>query len=212
MKSQPIPEVAAVSTADPQSEAERLSAWLDGELEANAAEPLVQKLLNGRPLQRQYQSWCMVGDALRSQEVAAEHSPRLCVRISRALQDEPALLAPRALRPGMRRHLTSAVAVAAAMAVLVLVAVPLLRGNAPVAELTADNAAVRGAASGERNARDVGATEPSALARASAASDDAGAARHPRLDPYFQAHRDFTAAGVMPAAAVYLRSGNEGDR
>src|SRR5271169_2946672 len=128
MKSQPMPEGAA----DPQSEDERLSAWLDGELDATAAEPLVRSLLNGRPLQGRYQSWCMVGDALRSQEVAAEHSPRLCARISRALEDEPALLAPRALRPRLRRHLASGVAVAAAMAVLVLVAVPLLRGNGSV--------------------------------------------------------------------------------
>jgi len=92
------------------------------------------------------------------------------------------------------------------------VAVPLLRGNGSVVELSADNAAVRSAAPRERGGADLIAAEQASVARAGATSSDAPASRHPRLDPYFQAHRDFTAAGVMPAAAVYLRSGNEGDR
>src|SRR5208283_3948728 len=87
------------------------------------------KLVRQPASRRQYEDWCMVGDALRSNEVAAQHSPRLCARIAKALQDEPALLAPRALSTSMKRHLASGAAVAAAMMVLVFVAVPQLRGT-----------------------------------------------------------------------------------
>jgi sigma-E factor negative regulatory protein RseA len=125
----------------------------------------------------------------------------LCARINAALQEEPALLAPAALRPAIKRHLASGFAVAAAVAVLVLVAVPQMRGAGGVAEAPA-------IATG-------GATTTMAATGADAAATLAVASRpvrNPRLDPYIQAHRDFMGAGVMPAAAVYLRSGNEGER
>ena len=195
MNSGSAPEATAQVSPESGSDAERLSAWLDGELEDPSAGPVVAGLLSRPELQRRYAGWCLVGDALRSHEVLAGHSPALCARISAALQDEPALLAPAALRPAYRRHLASGFAVAAAAAVLVLVAVPQLRGSGAVAEAPAIAAAP------------AAATEsPAALALAGRT------ARNPRLDPYLQAHRDFMGAGVMPAAAVYLRSGSEGDR
>jgi len=196
-------EQASDGTEDAHSRVERLSAWLDGELPAPAAEALVQELLTEQALQRKFQSWCFVGDALRSQEVAVEHSPRLCARISRALQDEPNLLAPRALSSRLRHQLASGVAVAAAMAVLVLVAVPLLRGSG-------STGGVRNEATTARNA--VPGADLVSHGTGELAAGEAPAAREPRLDPYFQAHRDFTPEGVMPAAAIYLRSSNENER
>jgi hypothetical protein len=120
-------------------------------------------------------------------------------------------LAPASLRPAMKRHLASGFAVAAAAAVLVLIAVPQLRGAGTAADAPA---IASGNPAAVVNAN--GAASPNGAA----AGDPAGAlalaairpARDPRLDPYFQAHRDFMGAGVMPAAAVYLRSGNEGER
>ncbi len=203
MNPQPATEAAAPAASG--GDAERLSAWLDGELEPHAATPVMEQLLRQPERRRQFEDWCMVGDALRSHEVAAGHSARLCTRVCAALREEPVLLAPRAMSAHLRRNVASGVAVAAAMAVLVLVAVPLLR--APEAQSTAVAAA--GGAAG---------ADPAALASAqapgAAASNGPGSrtVRNPRLDPYFQAHRDFTGAGVMPAAAVYLRSGNEGER
>lgn len=203
MKVNPKSESVSDGTEDAHSRVERLSAWFDGELEASVAEPLMRELLGEQALQRKFHSWCFVGDALRSQEVAAEDSPRLRARISRMLQDEPKLLAPRALSARMRHHLASGVAVAGAMAVLVLVAVPLLRGSGPTAGLRGEPTVVRNAVPGADLAgRDA----------ATAAASDTPVARQPRLDPYFQAHRDFTPEGVMPAAAIYLRSGNENER
>lgn len=195
MSSGPTTPSTTTAQARSDDDAERLSAWLDGELETASADPLLDGLLH-RPEQRQrYARWCAVGDALRSQEVLAGHSPALCARISAALHDEPALLAPAALRPGIKRHLASGFAVAAAAAVLVLIAVPQMRGAGGLTQAPA--IAARTAPLGEA---------PAAVALAGRP------ARDPRLDPYLQAHRDFMGEGVMPAAAVYLRSGGEGER
>ncbi len=198
MNSGSMPQRAADTPADGSSagqagQAERLSAWLDGELDAPAADPVLAELLRRPDLQHRFQGWCMVSDALRSDEVLAGHSPRLCARISQALEHEPALLAPSALRPQLRRHLASGFAVVAAAVVLVLVAVPQLRGgSAPDSP-----ALITSAGPADAGLATVAATP---------------VARNPRLDPYFQAHHDFVSAGVMPAAAVYLRSGVEGER
>jgi sigma-E factor negative regulatory protein RseA len=207
MNSGTTPQTAAGDSPGDATDAEVLSAWLDGELDGAAAEPVVARLLRQRDMQQQYQGWCLVGDALRSGEVLAGHSPHLCARINSALADEPALLAPSALPPRMKRHLASGFAVAAAAAVLVFVAVPQLRGtDAPgnVAAI-ASGAAAPASAPSSPAAGGADATTPVALTAS-------GPSRDPRLDPYFRAHRDFMGAGVMPAAAVYLRSGNEGER
>lgn len=173
---------------------ERFSAWLDGELDEAQAREVAGELLRRPDAQRRYAAWCMVGDALRSHEVLGEHSPRLCARITRALQDEPALLAPRALPSALGRHAASGLAIAAAAAVLVLVAVPQLRG-------TGDGAP--GAAGTLASGPSATAVErPVAVARA----------RDPRLDPYLQAHREVSDPGMMPAAEIYLRYGSEGER
>ena len=205
MNSGPVPLTAEPALPDGHPDAELLSAWIDGELDEHASGPLVASLLDQRDLQHCYAGFNLVGDALRSHEVLAEHSPALCARITAALQDEPALLAPSALAAGLRphllrRHLASGFAVAAAAAVLVFVAVPQLRSGGGVA--AEPSVASSTAADGKAAA---GATETAALALARPA-------RNPRLDPYIQAHRDFMGSGVMPAAAVYLRSGNEGER
>jgi len=114
----------------------------------------------------------------------------------------------------LQHHVASGLAVAAAMAVVVLVAVPLLRqagsgvGGA-LDRTSASSAAPSGSAAPQPSASEVSSA---GLAADNSNSGDARNARQPRLDPYFQAHRDFTADGVMPAAAIYLRSGNEGER
>jgi negative regulator of sigma E activity len=194
---------SAAGTAD-AAEAERLSAWLDGEPAGEQADELSRRLLRDARWRSRYVEWCAVGDALRSQEVIAGHSPRLCARIGLALRDEPALLAPRALPGAARRYVATGIAVAAAAAVLVLVAVPQMRG-AGSADALAD-AAAPGVHPADKA---LAAADPGA--RAAAAK--AGAyAFNPRLDPYIEAHREVTGTGVMPAAAVYLRFGSEGEQ
>jgi sigma-E factor negative regulatory protein RseA len=187
--------MASAAPQPPSSAApgEAFSAWLDGELDDAGAQALLEQGLGSVELRRHHEEWCLVGDALRSHEVAAGHSPRLCARICAALGDEPALLAPRALAAPRRnatlaRHVATGVAIAAAAAVLMVVAVPQLRNGA---------AAV---------APQVARTDPPAAAPARLASHSSP------YDPYEEAHNEFARGGVMPATVTYLRAGSEGNR
>lgn len=195
-----VPGSGPSAAADP-ARSEELSAWMDGELDAAAGERRVDALLQDPHDRARYAAWCLVGDALRSHEVAAGHAPQLCARIHDALHAEPALLAPRALgkrrlATPIARHVASGAAIAAAAAVVVMVALPQLRAS--LGGATGPSAAMQAAAGA--------AGSPVTLAQQPGAS-----APSPRLDPYFQAHRDF-GGGIMPAAAVYLRTGNEGEK
>jgi sigma-E factor negative regulatory protein RseA len=176
------------SSADP---GEELSAWLDGELDGPGAQALLDAGLGSAQSRQQFEAWCLVGDALRSHEVAAGHSPRLCARICAALENEPALLAPAALaaprRPShLARHVASGVAIAAAAAVVLLVAVPQLRngGGAPAPQIV-------------RN--DAPPAAPALPARL--------AAHDSPYDPYEAAHEEYARGGLMQATVVELRSG-----
>lgn len=206
MNSGPVPLTTEPALPDGHADAEQLSAWIDGELDEHASATLVAGLLNRPDQQQRYAGWCLVGDAVRSGEVLAGHSPALCARIAAALEDEPALLAPRAIPPAirphlLRRHFSTGIAVAAAAAVLVFIAVPQLRGVGGVAEGTS---VARGGNAPATVAAGTNDATPVALVNRSA--------RNPRLDPYIQAHRDLMGSGIMPADAVILRYGNEGDR
>jgi sigma-E factor negative regulatory protein RseA len=195
---------AADAPEGSMGEVERLSAWLDGELDQRSADELLDRLLTDASLQRRLDALCTAGDALRSQEVVACHTPGLCRKVSLALRDEPALLAPRALaRARVRRHVVAGVAVAAAAVVLVVVAVPVLRNGGT----TRDSPAARAGELVQGPPRDVDIAQQFAPIE-----PPSPVARSPRLDPYFQAHRDLVPTGVMPAAVAYVRPGGEGDR
>lgn len=191
---------------------EELSAWLDGELDPEAAQPLLDGLLRRDAGRAQFDEWCLVGDALRSHEVAAGHSPQLCARIAKAIESEATLLAPRALAgtrhrsSALARHIASGAAIAAAAAVVVLVAVPQLRGSLSTAPTQLAGAASPGSSA------PVALVVPTGANSGANGGTNSATNRNPRLDPYIEAHRDFSGAGIMPAAAVYLRFGNEGDR
>jgi sigma-E factor negative regulatory protein RseA len=195
---------ASASVPEPAQDDERLSAWIDGELDPGAAGQVIDGLLRNGAQREHYARWCMIGDALRSNEVAAEHAQRLCGRIVAAIENEPALFAPRALPLRVKRQLASGLAVAAAVAVLAVVALPQLRDGL---------SGVGAPATGGASAAASGPTgNGSAVAFNVLHAAPHAATHNPLLEPYLRAHRDFTGAGVMPAAAVYLRSGSETER
>lgn len=71
---------------------EQISAMLDGELdEANLKAILAS--MGDEDLQA-WQSYCAVGDLIRSSDTAAFHSPPLLQRIGDGLEQEPTVLAP----------------------------------------------------------------------------------------------------------------------
>src|SRR5262245_1316016 len=108
---------------------ESMSCLIDGELRPDEADRLIAALRADPVLREEWISFHLVGDALRSSDVAAEHSTAFCERVAAALVREPALLAPRrpVLLQRARRAVVPAIALAASAVVIGFVAVPMLQ-------------------------------------------------------------------------------------
>ena len=129
-------EMQAVKEQEQQASLEAsISAWIDGEADIRPED------LDSPYGRRVWDNYHMIGDVLRSEELAIKPSDFLYARISRAIDEEPAIVAPRVapLRRYARAGL-SGVAVAAAVAAVAWVAVPYfttVEGSAPVAPIMA---------------------------------------------------------------------------
>lgn len=175
------------SDADP--DALNLSCLLDGELDGAERQRVLDRLLHDADAQRLWSAMHVVGDAIRSSEVACMHRTQFQARVAACLAREPAVVAPRPQRM-LRRMVLPGAAVAAAAAVLMVVAVPQLReGATDQAPLTAT----------ATKALPVAARDPdSAVITASVSSRP--------IQPYLQAHREFAQGGVLPPSTAYLRT------
>lgn len=181
---------------------EQVSALIDGELDRAETEATIGRLCGDPALLRQWHELHRVGDALRSNEVAACDVFQFCTRLSAAIADEPTVLAPRsASSTGLRRFLAPGLAVAASVAVVGFIAVPLLRSPetasiaqviAPALEASPVDLVAQKALPTIVNARGAG---PSGLS--------------PSFNPYLAAHRELIGNSVVPRAAVYLRSSED---
>ena len=176
---------------------EHLSSLIDGELDAHETASVLDALCKDAELQRRWSDLQLVGDALRSTEVAACHVDGFCTRVSKALADEPTILAPRAVRPAMRRYAIPGFAVAASVAAIAFVAVPLLR--APATDVMAQKQSPASVSAPVVANADEQAAQ--AASRASAAIANARA-----LDAYLAAHRELTGGTPLPRATAYLRT------
>jgi negative regulator of sigma E activity len=182
-----------VSEAAGPSRAEQISGLIDGELDSGSAQQLIALICQDAEARSAWTRLHLAGDALRSNEVAACHSQRFCARISAALRREATVLAPRATSlSAMRRYLTPGLALAASVAAISLVALPLLSPSIPDSSTTTAAGTMPQAAS-----------LPSDDAARRAATTVANARA---LDPYLAAHRELTASGgAFPRAKPYLR-------
>jgi len=92
---------------------EKLSAWMDGELEHEPARQLPLQLKRDAVLRGNWDCYHLIGDALRGVQ-----GPDLCARICARLDDEPTVLAPRRRSPAekLRRYALTAAASVAAVA------------------------------------------------------------------------------------------------
>jgi sigma-E factor negative regulatory protein RseA len=171
---------------------ESMSCLVDGELGEEEARRLMAALCADPELRTEWISFHVVGDALRSSEVAAAHSMSFCERVAAAIAHEPTVLAPRSIGVlrQVRRFAIPTLAVAASVAVIGYVAVPMLQptGSAPVQQ-----AAVRS----------LPAPAPVAEPSRRAASTVANARA---LDAYLVAHRELGSGVALPRAMPYLRS------
>ncbi|MGZ8274266.1 MAG: sigma-E factor negative regulatory protein [Burkholderiaceae bacterium] len=175
---------------------EHLSCLIDGELEAHETAAVLDALCRDAELQRRWSDLQLVGDALRSTEVAACHVDGFCSRVMNALADEPTVLAPRPVRPSMRRYAIPGVALAASVAAIAFIAVPLLRAPATdvIAQKQSPAAVLAPVANADDQAAQAASKAPAAIANARA------------LDPYFAAHRELTGGTPLPRATAYLRT------
>lgn len=105
-----------------------VSAWVDGQEDLRADE------LNTPYARQVWDTYHLIGDVMRSEDLAIQPSSRFYARVSAALDAEPPIVAPAPLVA--RRHLLrmslSGVAVAAAVASVVWMARPALFGDADV--------------------------------------------------------------------------------
>ncbi len=109
---------------------ERMSAFIDGELEPAFADRILADCRQQQVLKDDWVVYHCIGDILRSDEMGC-HSSRLSAAIALRLEAEPFLLAPPVSPPGAgaahwRRPATLAVAASAVIAVA-LIALPQLR-------------------------------------------------------------------------------------
>lgn len=107
-----------------------ISAWIDAEADIRPED------LDTPYGRRVWDTYHMIGDVLRSEELAIKPSDFLYARISRAIDEEPPIVAPHS-RPGQRyaRAGLSGIAVAAAVAAVAWVALPYFTATeSPVAE------------------------------------------------------------------------------
>jgi len=177
---------------------ELLSGLMDGELTADEANRLLGSLCTDTQLRDHWVAFHVVGDALRSTEVAAAHSTNFCLRVFEAIAREPTVLAPRATVGGLglRRYLAPGLAVAASAAVIGFVAVPLMKVSAPPAAPPMQQAVVQPSTT-------VVATDEGAR-RAATTVANARA-----LKAYLAAHRELTTGAALPRATPYLRTTTE---
>lgn len=189
MKKAPVPTAA-------HSECERLSCLMDGELSPEEASRLLQSLCSDGELRSRWTAFHAVADALHSSEVGAVHSAAFCARVSAAIAREPTVLAPRAStgRPPLRRYLAPSLAVAASVAVIGFVAVPLMRNPAPAPAV--QQAAVQPVAP---------AAQPDEGTRRAAAT----VANARAMQAYLAAHRELASGVALPRATPYLRPTTE---
>lgn len=167
--------------------AQRLSALLDGELDAGECEALVEHLRHDKDACRSWALLSCVGDAMRSPEVASCHSDGFVARVSAALQGEPTVLAPAALprRAVARRWLLPGAGAAVAAAVLIAVGLPSQQASAP--EVTVAKA-------------------PPGPTTTVVAAPTPVIDRSPQLERYLAAHRELAEPTLMPNSTPYLRT------
>jgi sigma-E factor negative regulatory protein RseA len=115
---------------------ERISAYMDGEADEQDGLAQLGRLKQDAELRRNWETWHLIGDALRGD--AVRPSPDFMGRFSEALAKEPTVLAPKApvrrpLLPRIALPLAASFGGVALVAWLALSNNPLMPGKEPLA-------------------------------------------------------------------------------
>ena len=161
---------------------DRISALMDGELGASEADREIVCLKTDTALRGRWDEFHLVGDTLRGEPVL---SADFTESFSRRLAEEPTVLAPRRMRPGMRRMTTYAMSAAASLSAVALVAWVAI-GSAPQ-----ENIALK--------------PEPEAP-RSEPQRELASVPSEGRMNEYLLAHESFSPSTALQGLAPYIRS------
>ncbi len=107
---------------------EKLSLFVDGELETQEADALLSSMCREGNLKSCWHRYHLIGDALRN-NLPQNTKHNLAERVSSALKDEPTLLCPPPLAASKPQKSFTGFAIAASVAVVGFVAVSLLGWN-----------------------------------------------------------------------------------
>lgn len=110
---------------------DRISEFMDGELDDRAAGPLIEALGRDGEARDAWRTYHLIGDALRDSSLL---SAGFTARVARALEAEPTVLAPRRLQPQPRTWYALAASVAGFALVGWLAFAPQQTAIAPVAQ------------------------------------------------------------------------------
>ena len=194
--------------------AEALSALVDGEADAGTAASLSARWRDEAALRERWHSYQLIGDVLRSEELAGQgRDAAFLQRLRTQLDREPVVLAPRADRVaeesaaalprqraaggGLRRWATPAAVAAGFLAVIGSLAVTRLSGPQADAPQLAQ-------------APVVPAEAPQRVVLAAPADQVEPASgvliRDARLDQYLAAHKQFGGSSALSVPSGFLRS------
>lgn len=171
---------------------EKVSALLDGALDDVTSTRLLDSLKRDGMLRREWESYCLIGDVLREEEVLSADFTR---NVMDAIHDEPAIVAPRRQETagGMVRHFMPIAASVMGVVAVGVVAMSLNGGGAGPDRIAAAKSA------------------PVALASVAAASTvrSGGVATEPSDKEYLFAHQAMSPSAAMPGVALYVRTVSE---
>ena len=202
----------SIGSESQSSALENLSAMADGEVDSAAAARACLAWREDASVRLAWHSYQLIGDVLRSEDLAIRHDASLVTALRARLADEPTVLAPEAQAPradvagqrhanGARSARWSWVAPSAVAAGFVLVAGALMvTRQGP----TGDAAALSAAARFDRSSTRDGVLDSTLQPRASAA--DVKLVRDARLDRYLAAHQQFAGSTALGVPSGFLRN------
>jgi sigma-E factor negative regulatory protein RseA len=164
---------------------DKISALMDGELEAQQAREQWARLKQDRELLQHWETFHLIGDALRGERML---SPRFGKQLLARLDSEPTVLAPR--RSTARRIAAYALSAAASLSAVALVGWVAFVNNplAPQTDL---------------------AKAPTPLPSATTPSTQAQIASVPnegKMNDFLLAHQEFSPSTAIQGLAPYIRS------
>lgn len=168
---------------------ERLSALLDGDVEASQPKPVLEALRQDAELRGQWDAYCLIGDVLRGER---DHSAGFVSRVMAELEQEPTVLAPpahKALLP-----FTSRPMMAVAASVMGVVAVGLVAFT--MYPRTPDSIPVAG----------VVASAPAPAVQSAEAVQLATTAGEDSHRNFLFVHQAMSGGGPIPGAVHYVRT------